>query len=196
MYDYLKNYKLTKEPGTSFEYSNFGMGILGDILANKEKKDYYNFINDTVLKPLGMINTTTKLSRLQIKNSAIGHDISGVPVIMWDFKSMEGAGAIKSNIKDMLKFLKANIYLKDPLLKEAMKLAQTSIYKDKFEEVGMGWNINKVSNDTIIWHNGGTGGFKSFLGFSKKKKTGVVILSNSSGSVDQLASLILKKLSL
>lgn len=195
MYDYLKNYKLTQKPGTNYDYSNLGTGLLGDILATNQKKDYENFIQDTILKPLAMKNTTTNLSRFQIKNSATGHD-TGAPVIMWDFESMGAAGALKSTIKDMMIFIKANMELKNPELKEAMKLAQKSTYKGAGSDVGLGWNISQINKNNVIWHNGGTGGFRSFLGFIKDKNVGVVVLSNSTSDVDDIGVLTLEKLSL
>lgn len=195
MYKFIKEYKLNRAPGTSYDYSNLGMGVLGDVLAGLEKKDYNTFITDKIFKPLKMNNTTLSPSRLQLKNSAIGHYV-GEPVIMWDFASMAGAGAIKSDITDMLKFLKANIDLKNSSLKDAMILAHKPINKEAGFQMGLGWHISQLNNDSIIWHNGATGGFTSFLGFSKNKNKGVVVLSNSNMSVDTLSMLILKKLEL
>ena len=39
----------------------------------------------------------------------------------------------------------------------------------------------------IVWHNGGTGGYSSFIGMLPKDKIGVVILSNSddNSTIDQ-----------
>ena len=46
----------------------------------------------------------------------------------------------------------------------------------------------------MIWHNGGTGGFRSFLGFTEQGGLGVLILSNSSEDVDDLAIELLRDL--
>ncbi|MFN8575429.1 MAG: serine hydrolase [Candidatus Sericytochromatia bacterium] len=196
MYKALGDYKLSKKPNTVYEYSNFAMGILGDILATKEKKDYETLIKDEILKPLNMNNTSINLSRTQIFNMATPHDEKGEPVSMWTFKTLEGAGAIKSNIPDMLKFLKSNIYLDNSTLKNSMELAQETKFKSNVVEVGLGWHKNKLKSDYLIWHNGGTGGFRSFLGFLKNKKVGVIVLSNSGNGVDDLSHLILERLSL
>ena len=46
-------------------------------------------------------------------------------------------------------------------------------------EIALGWHISKTpSGQEIIWHNGGTGGYRSFIGFDPKKRAGVVVLSN------------------
>jgi len=46
-------------------------------------------------------------------------------------------------------------------------------------EVGLAWIISKPSTDEIIWHNGGTGGYRSFMGYDPKTRVGVVVLSNT-----------------
>ena len=78
----------------------------------------------------------------------------------------------------MMKYLKANMSITTNPLINSMKVSHKAIFKvsDKLE-IGMGWHIK--SQENIIWHNGGTDGFISFIGFDKKKNAGVVILTNS-----------------
>jgi hypothetical protein len=52
--------------------------------------------------------------------------------------------------------------------------------------IGLGWHIRKSDGGRIVWHNGGTGGFHSFCGFDPATKTGVVVLANGSGSIDDI----------
>jgi hypothetical protein len=52
--------------------------------------------------------------------------------------------------------------------------------------VGLGWHISQGEAATVIWHNGGTGGYRSFIGFTADKTAGVVVLSNSNESVDDV----------
>jgi CubicO group peptidase (beta-lactamase class C family) len=47
----------------------------------------------------------------------------------------------------------------------------------------------------MLWHNGGTGGFRSFLGFVPDTHVGVVVLSNSSRSVDAIGFRLLESIS-
>jgi hypothetical protein len=49
-------------------------------------------------------------------------------------------------------------------------------------------------SQNIIWHNGGTGGFRTYLGFTEDRQFGVFVLSNTAISVDALAEEILKAL--
>ena len=53
-------------------------------------------------------------------------------------------------------------------------------------DIGLGWHINKTYSPPIIWHNGGTGGYRSFIGFDDVRRRGVVVLSNTANSVDDI----------
>ena len=88
-------------------------------------------------------------------------------------------------------YLQENISETNP----EMLLSHEITFSSDKQSNGLGWVINKTKdNNTFIWHNGGTGGFTSFCGFIKERKCGIVILNNSSNSVDNLAVSILKKL--
>ena len=52
--------------------------------------------------------------------------------------------------------------------------------------IGLGWITRGGHGRELQWHNGGTGGYRSFLGFDLESQTGVVVLSNSGNSVDDL----------
>jgi D-alanyl-D-alanine-carboxypeptidase/D-alanyl-D-alanine-endopeptidase len=45
-------------------------------------------------------------------------------------------------------------------------------------EIGLGWLRRPKKGSEIIWHNGGTGGYRSFAGFDPAAQTGVVVLTN------------------
>jgi CubicO group peptidase (beta-lactamase class C family) len=58
-------------------------------------------------------------------------------------------------------------------------------------EVALAWHILKRGDNEIVWHNGGTGGYRSWLGFDLKKRIGVVVLSNSANGVDDIGQHLL-----
>jgi CubicO group peptidase (beta-lactamase class C family) len=67
-------------------------------------------------------------------------------------------------------------------------------------KVGLGWHIRDNDKTQIVWHNGGTGGYRAFCGFIKAKKFGVVVLSNMNIGADDIgfhlldSSYVLKKI--
>ena len=101
-------------------------------------------------------------------------------------ESRPGAGAIRSSTSDMVKFIKANISSNDSSLNKAMKLSHEIAFSDENKnfKIGLGWHF--ANNNTITWHNGGTGGYRAFTGFLNNSNRGVVVLTNSVSSVDAI----------
>jgi len=84
----------------------------------------------------------------------------------------------------MMKYLIANLSESGPLGKALAMTHQPRHDAGAANmEIGMGWHI---MNKTIVWHNGGTGGFRTFAGFNPKTKTAVVVLTNSNTGADDL----------
>jgi D-alanyl-D-alanine-carboxypeptidase/D-alanyl-D-alanine-endopeptidase len=170
---------ITRTPGESFEYSNIGMGLLSHILCRHSGKSYEKLIRSAITEPLGMKNTSVHLTPEMIENFAHGHH-QMQEVEYWDFTGLAGTGALRSNIKDMTLFLSANMGLtKSPLEALLEKCHQKVFAPSPAFAVGLGWIVSQSNNAEIIYHNGGTGGFRSYLGFNPKLKRGVVVLSNS-----------------
>jgi len=109
MYAFLSSYELTRDIGAQYEYSNLGVGLLGHALALRGGKSYENLVTDRILRPLGMSDTRITLSPGMKSRLAPGHSASGDVVANWDLPTLAGAGALRSTVNDMLKFLAANL---------------------------------------------------------------------------------------
>lgn len=191
LYDFLRNYELPRDIGSEYEYSNYAMGLLGHILALQNNLTYEQLLAKKITKPLGLENTGISLSANMKKNLALGHS-GGVEVENWDLTTLAGAGAIRSNAVDMLSFLAANMGIKKNNLYPAMQLSHKNSRVDGNEPiVGLGWHTMVFDDTEIIWHNGGTGGYRTFTGFVKGGAKGVVVLSNSNTGVDDIGIHIL-----
>jgi CubicO group peptidase (beta-lactamase class C family) len=173
--------KLEHKPGMTSDYSNLGMGLLGHILALRAGKSFKDLVKESICEPLGMHDTALKLNESQSKRLVPGHDNEGKPASNWTFDVLAPAGGLKSTLDDMMAFVKANIEgTKEPLQTDLL-LAQQKHYSSLLETVGLGWNSQWFASGlTAHWHNGGTGGYSSFMAFSKDHKTGVVLLYNVS----------------
>lgn len=189
MYDFLSGVQLTREPGT-YEYSNLGAGLLGHVLALRAKTDYETLVRTRILEPLGMKSTSIRLSNELQRRLAPGHNDELKPAANWDLPALAGAGALRSTANDMLKFLAAAIEGKAPM---ASMLSARRATDMPNVEIALGWHITKANGREIVWHNGGTGGYRSFVGFDPKARTGVVVLSNTStiAGVDDIGHLLL-----
>lgn len=178
MYEFLSSYTLTREIGTQYEYSNFGMGLLGHILALKSGMTFEELVRSRICDELGLVDTTISLTPQQQARFAEGY------IGSWDWDALAGAGALRSSAKDMLTFLSAEIGLKETRLYPAMENTQTTHFSidGSGVEIGLGWHIIHHNSKKIICHDGQTGGYCSFAAFDKENKRAVVVLSNIASS--------------
>jgi D-alanyl-D-alanine-carboxypeptidase/D-alanyl-D-alanine-endopeptidase len=185
LYEFLSSHRLTRDIGARWEYSNLGYGLLGHALARRAGGDYETLVRDRILAPLGMESTAITLSPEMQARLAIGHDPALEAVPNWDLPTFAGAGALRSTTSDLLIFLEMALGMKESPLVPALAatIATRRPIGVRGDEVGFGWIIAKSGDDEMIWHNGGTGGYRSFIGFLPKAKVGVVALSNASTEV-------------
>jgi CubicO group peptidase (beta-lactamase class C family) len=54
-------------------------------------------------------------------------------------------------------------------------------------EIALGWHVSSREGRELMWHNGGTGGYSSFIGFSPDTRTGIVVLANAGVDIDDIA---------
>lgn len=186
LFDFLNSYELTRDIGSRYEYSNYAVGLLGHLLALKNNTTYEDLMVAVIADPLGMDNTRVKFSDEMLTNLAMGHR-GRIQVENWDLTTLAGAGAIRSTAVDMIKYVAANMGIEKTNLYPAMQLAHKNSRTEGAEPiVGLGWHTQILDGDSIIWHNGGTGGYRTFAGFTEDGKAGVVVLSNSSTGADDL----------
>jgi serine-type D-Ala-D-Ala carboxypeptidase/endopeptidase len=179
LYESLSSCELTRDIGAQFEYSNFGGGLLGFALARRAGMDYQGLIQARIAGPLQMSSTGVTLSDEMRQRLARGHNDKLAAVPNWDFSVLAGAGALRSSVNDMLTFLAANLaYLQSPLT-SAMSEMLSVRRPTGLGEVALGWIIGNRSGHSIVWHNGGTAGYRSFLGYDAGTRVGVVVLSNT-----------------
>jgi CubicO group peptidase (beta-lactamase class C family) len=191
---YLKSVQLKEKPGKSFRYSNSGMGLVGIILEEQLEKSYNKIIRDRILEPLNMHSTgidITKKDSCRLANGYIGN----TEAAHWHFKALSGAGALRSTTRDMANFLQAHLGNRDSDLNSSMNMTQrvhftTKNRENRISQVGLGW-LFSAKHDRIAWHNGATGGFRSFVGLNKEKGSAVVILSNTTHPVTDLGFYLL-----
>ncbi|MGI8510746.1 MAG: serine hydrolase [Gemmatimonadaceae bacterium] len=182
MYDFLSTYQLTREPGAKFEYSNLGVGLLGHVLSLVTDKSYEQMERERVWVPLAMAHTAITLTPWMKAHLALGHDENGNIVPNWDLPTLAGAGAIRSTANDMLKFADANLHPERGVLQRAMAFAhEERAPVGPRVSIGLNWMIQHAGADTIVWHNGGTGGYRTFLGMEPSRKMAVVIMTNTTG---------------
>jgi CubicO group peptidase (beta-lactamase class C family) len=201
----VRTVKLGSEPGMKASYSNFGMMLLGHLLATKAGSSYEALVKQEVCLPLGMTDTTVTLNRNQAPRAAqayravlrCGPLLFALRSAPWADGTLGGAGALRSTAADMLKYLQANLRPEGQPIEHALRESHHELFReDERTAFGMNWirTRNKRLGQAMIWHNGGTGGFRSFIGFTEDSRLGVLVLSNSSEDVDDLATGLLREM--
>jgi serine-type D-Ala-D-Ala carboxypeptidase/endopeptidase len=182
LYAFLSTVELTRDPGAQYEYSNLGAGLLGHALARESNGDYASLVRARITAPLGMSSTAIALSPELQARLVPGHDEELAVTSNWDLPTLAGAGALRSSADDMLTFLAAAIGLEETPLAPAFALSTRSQRPTETPDttIALGWHITKSHGKDIVWHNGGTGGYRSFIGFDPKARAGVVVLTNRS----------------
>jgi D-alanyl-D-alanine-carboxypeptidase/D-alanyl-D-alanine-endopeptidase len=181
LYQFLSTYQLTRDIGSQYEYSNLGGGLLGHVLARRAGMDYEALVHARITDPLGMANTRITLTPDMKTRLAAGHNGAMETVPNWDLPTLAGAGALRSTANDLLTFLAANLGYGQSPLAPAMA-AMLRVRRPTGQpglDVALAWHIFTANGKEIVWHNGGTGGYRSFMGFDPKTRVGVVVLSNA-----------------
>lgn len=193
LYAFLARYSLTRAPGERFEYSNLGVGLLGHALARRTGTSYESLLVSRILTPLGMSDTRITLTGDRKRRLAVGHDQSGRVAENWDAELLAGAGALRSTANDLLTFAAAALGAPGPLSVafEDAEHPRFVISPARRTSIGLNWFTTHAGNIDIVWHNGGTGGYRSYLGLDKAGKRAVIVLTNSQNGADDIGRYLL-----
>jgi CubicO group peptidase (beta-lactamase class C family) len=193
MYEFLSSYTLTRDIGSQYEYSNFGVGLLGHVLALHAGLDLETLYRRRLLDPLGMPDTRITLTPSMRARLALGHSAKGEVVPNWDIGALSGAGALRSTVNDMLTYIAANLNadVDSAGIPLAPALHATHLRRRDAGStqmgIGLAWHIvNRPDNGVIIWHNGGTGGYRTFSGYDPIRRNGIVVLTNANIPADDI----------
>ena len=177
--DALAATRLTREPGSKWEYSNFAVILLSYALAKRSGNDYETLLRERLLLPLGM-NETYVARRPSQVHLAQGHLPNGTPAVPWDFHpDMAGVGGVRATLPDMLRYLEGQLGTRASAVTPALEQTQKQVASVDGHRMGMNWNLSTRNGHTRISHEGGTGGYSSFAGFDRTAKRAVVLLSDT-----------------
>jgi len=167
------------------QYSNLGMGLLGQALAQAVGTSWYEGLRTHVLVPLGVLDTHHSVSASEQGRLVQGHTARGKPTAHWDFPAIAGAGALRSTAREVAMFMRS---VAVHALGDGFRSPMQPHVKTRSLEIERGWFVAPAfrRHPAIHWHNGATGGFSSFAGFSHPHDFGVVVLANHGPSVLQL----------
>ena len=171
--DYLlKDMKLETDPGTVFNYSNLGYGLLSYIISKIEGFEFESIVKKRIFTPLRM-----KKSSFEISEIIKGIDQNGKESNNWNGGILNGCIGIVSTTEDLNKYmyhlLKENNEISKLQAKESYKI-ENDYY------IGLGWGIRKTENGKTINHGGGSEGYNSYMKLNTARKKGMILLTNVS----------------
>lgn len=165
-------------------YSNYGVAVLGYALAQHTGTPFPELLQRRILDPLGLRHTGFHLDGAPPPpQAARGGTGGGRPMAPWQASGYAPAGiGLWSTVEDLATVLSATMAGTAPGADAARPRFDESTHR----RVGYGWFTDRIGDQEITWHNGGTGGFRSFFGFDRATGRGVVVLGNTDREVDTL----------
>jgi serine-type D-Ala-D-Ala carboxypeptidase/endopeptidase len=191
-----------REPGRKVAYSNYGMGLLGHVLALRAATTYGRLVRTRICEPLGLVDTWIDTPQSEQRRVAAGHSWRGREAPPWHLAALVGAGGLRSTASDLLAFLRLHSPTSAaPLAAAAAETARPRGAWRKVE-IGLGWLIVPAgrrlpwrrTRHSLLLHEGGTGGFRSFAGAIPELDLSVVVLTNQARSVGRLGLRVLDTL--
>jgi CubicO group peptidase (beta-lactamase class C family) len=182
LYAFLSFFKLKQAPGTNYEYSNVGYGLLGLALARRENTDYADLVAKRITLPLGMPDTRIDPTDDMTRREATGYDRDLKTLPHEDEGVLVAAGSLRSTTNDLLKMLDVALgFRKSPL--RASLDAMTNVRRpggmQPATSIALAWNIFDDKGREIVWKNGSVNGYRAFMGYDAKAHLGIVALANA-----------------
>lgn len=173
------------EPGKNIRYCNTGYYILGMIIESVLKKKYEDVLQERVFNVLEMVNSGSEASNESVPNLSEGYTLyMGEYIIPHsiDMKTMiYSAGNIYSTVEDL--YLWDKSFYTDKLLNAENRKLMCTKYLPNY---GYGVAVNSMKNYlgtnkdiTLISHDGGIGGFSSYMARIPEDSIFVVLLDNT-----------------
>lgn len=196
---------LYSAPGTDFQYSNLGYGILGYVISRVSGERFGDYVEHAVFEKLGMDHSSVgwnpKLSRLE----AVGYGSDGEPIPLFE-TDHDGASAMYMSAHDLVRFgmfsLKQHLRDQSAILPDSMidAMERPTIDEGDGARYGVGWETRKVGAYTMLGHTGGMPGVAAELRLVPSQKLTIVVLANTQNYghlvrviADQITSIMLPK---
>ncbi len=177
---------LTHNPNTTYQYSNTGYEILGDVISKVADMPFEDYVQEKILMPLGMVDSTLLIEAADMtKLNSLHNAPYKIKKIadVYPYNRMHGpSSTLISNIDDMSKWLRANLnggmLNGNRILKADTIKAMWQPALGQFDNIGFGWHRRLQQDKQIIYH-GGNDGFKSYVVMIPDLDIGFVMMSNT-----------------
>lgn len=183
---------LTRAPGSRFEYANFGAMLLSWVVSQAADKPFDALVAERVFRPLGMRHSFVGDAPTGVA-LAPGHLPNGSETPGWEFDArVAGVGGIRASLNDMVRYVDGQLGRGPDDVVARLRAGQQAVDGVEGRPMAWGWMLAPLNGQQIHVHEGGTGGYSSFVGFDSARERGVVVLSDTAlTSLGGLGSLAL-----
>lgn len=168
-------------------YSNLGVALLGHALAAAAQTDYEQLVQERLIAPLGMAETSFPLRAENLLTDApTGYSATGIAEAPWTINGWAPAGGARSTPADMVRYAQALLDGSAPGID-----ALTPRWEFGEQKIGYVWTAQVYQGHTVTFKNGLTAGFTSKLILDRANHRAVIVLSNTAAQVDLAANRLL-----
>lgn len=179
LFDALGKIRLTAAPGSQFGYSNYGAMLLSWVVADTAGKDYDSLIRERLFTPLHMQQAyiTARPDKVQ---AVQGHTPNRAETPAWTFPpNTGGVGGVRASLNDMVNYVQGQLSPETSAVGKALHATHETLSKAGGRSIAWGWMVAPLNGREFLVHEGGTGGFSSFVAFSRDGDRGAVVLSDT-----------------
>jgi len=193
-------------PGTQYSYSNIGYQTLGILLEALERKSYAEILQERILDPIGMSNSSPVITHDIRKRLAVGytalHDDRpwhpSYPIVEASFfEYTAGDGSVAATPEDLAAYLR--VILNKGALPDGRQIITEESFNRFIEPAiampggespayyGYGITVREENGRTIVSHGGGMVGYRAMMIGDLDSGLGVVTFVNGSGNPGAIA---------
>ncbi len=184
-------------PGKEFHYTTYGYVVLGRIIEEVSGMKYDQYIQRYILDPLEMKNTGVEyIDTLYLNKASLYHRNTKGKISAADLHDLSNrvpGGGFYSNVGDMLKF--GDAILQNTLINATTRdlMFTNAGLKKEGNGYGMGWYLygENPNYGPVYGHNGAQTGASTFLMLLPDQQTSIIVLSNTSGTMQQVSNIII-----
>lgn len=191
----LGSQKTLYPPSTYFQYSNLGMSLLGEIVVELSGQSYDDYIQEKILKPLGLQDTRPYLpkelwrNRLATGYSFLTRNGTRERLPLFQAEGIKPAAGFSSTVLDLARFASWQFrllsrggeeVLKAPTLCEMHRVHWMD--PDWKTSWGLGFSVYEMDGRTVVGHGGSCPGYRSTLMIDPGQKQAFVVMINASGT--------------
>jgi CubicO group peptidase (beta-lactamase class C family) len=172
-------------PPGAFHYSNPGYAVLGEIVARRRGRAWYDVLREEVLHPLGMTRTTYDAAPPVAPGLAV-HPFADVtmPEVVQDLGAMAPAGQLWSTLTDLARWVAFIAGDTGDVISQGSlaEMRQTRVIADDPEwksAYGLGFQVLRFGPRELVGHGGSVPGYLAFVAVDVERRTGLIELANA-----------------